>query len=288
MSDIEKLFLAAYPLWPKQLLEKFSSLLSIEVAKFNPDINTEIVKSFSALAKKIEFQIYANSNNENSLLSPQIEKSISFKYYDTGEMKIFFAELADRFGANSAVDLYDVKKFRGKILYDNRIYENLNLSYNVKYSRTYNYNNLPQIYFYTSSLAVDVYYLTASIFVEIQPILKKFNGASTVLAMAQNGVSVDVDKKLLSEFVTFLNAYNKYSGELAAANSLQAEKNRQTMTDYKNSISEKLNSRKNELNDLRTQISFAARNETASAKRDMQSLALSAQSLILQLQDKLK
>ena len=68
MSDIEKLFLAAYPLWPKALIDKFSSLLSFEVAKFNPEINQEIIKAYIELSKPRLFSIVPDTQNDVTLL----------------------------------------------------------------------------------------------------------------------------------------------------------------------------------------------------------------------------
>jgi len=287
MSDIEKLFLAAYPLWPKSLLTKFSSLLSFEVAKFNPDINQEIIKQYNLLGSPKKFQIQPYVDNVNYVFSPSNGSKNSQIYYGREIVKIDKARSAHIVQFPWPSDLTESKPFQGKLIYDTRIFKSVSVQIIVDYSDQYG----PVGYSFLSFMGYDsvtVYWLNSVVNALASFSLNDYSGAFSVMAMIENGISVDVDQKLLSEFVTFLNAYNKYSGELAAANSLQAEKNRQTMTDYKNSINEKLNSRKNELNDLRTQISFAAKNETASAKRDMQSLTLSAQSLMVQLQDKLK
>lgn len=284
MSDIERLFLAAYPLWPKALLEKFSSLLSFEVAKFNPEINQEIIKAYIELSKPRLFSIVPDTQNDVTLLAPNNASHVQRIYFGKEQMRVDAMQF--RIGGIDQ-DLvgytYLYRYFFGSVSFDQRIFDSVLTLVKITYENTGVYE-----YINTGLWTSRYEYVRSYPVLQTDPVLKKYEGAKTALAMIENGVSVDVNQKLLDEFVTFLNAYNKYSGELAAANSLQAEKNRQTMTDYNNSISEKLNSRKNELNDLRTQISFAAKNETASAKRDMQNLTLSAQSLMLQLQDKLK
>lgn len=282
MSDIESLFLAAYPLWPKVLIQKFSPLLSFEIAKFNPSLNREIIQKYESLALPISQDILSNQENQINILIPENMAKTKAQYFDFGSVRVFSAidqggQLLD---APGTIDIY--RKFSCKIIYDKRIFSSAFASLNVRYIKT-GYTSIRFSMFEAPSELIDPIGV-----VTISGVLQEYNGAESVLAMVENGVSVSVDEKILREFVTCINAYKKYGGELAAANSLQAERNRQTMTDYKNSISEKLNSRKNELNDLRTQILFAAKNETASAKRDMQSLALSAQSLMVQLQDKLK
>lgn len=287
MSDIEKLFLAAYPLWPKTLLTKFSSLLSLEVAKFNPEINPQIVQQYKSLGVNQKIKIEPYTDNVSYLLSPSNGAKISQVYYGKDVLRVNWARLHGGGFVIFGPDLSELKWFMGKVYYDTRIYKSVSVSISIEYQD----NGPPHSYSYSSIMSYSSEFIQpvlASAYAVANVLMNDYAGAPTVLVMIENGIDIDVDKKLLSEFVTFLNAYNKYSGELAAANSLQAEKNRQTMTDYKNSISEKLNNRKNELSDLRTQISFAAKNETASAKRDMQSLTLSAQSLMFQLQDKLK
>lgn len=287
MSDIEKLFIAAYPLWPKQLLEKFSSLLSFEVAKFNPEINPQMIEQYKSLGVNQKIKIEPYTDNVSYLLSPSNGAKISQVYYGKDVLRVNWARLYSGGFVVFGPDLSGLKWYMGKVYFDTRIFKSVSVSISIDYQD----NGSPYSFSYLSFMSYSSEFIQpvlASAYAVASVSMNDYAGAATVLAMIENGVSVGVDQKLLSEFVTFLNAYNKYGGELAAANSLQAEKNRQTMTDYKNSISEKLNSRKNELNDLRTQISFAAKNETASAKRDMQNLTLSAQSLMVQLQDKLK
>jgi hypothetical protein len=291
MSDIETLFLAAYPLWPKQLLEKFSSLLSFEVAKFNPEINLQIVAQYNDLRARYAFSVNPNIENAHNLLLPKDSEvsRVDYRY----DIIVYSAqkESGDYLGSSARSEYY-----AGRIFFDRRIFSSISTAFDLQYSVSGQYLDYDISYvpgkwpmpggIVATPFVVKSLSITPVVYVNTE--IREYNGARTVLAMLENGVAVDINQRLLSEFVTFLSAYNKYSGELAAENSFQAEKNRQTMTDYRNSISEKLTSRKNELNDLRTQMSFAAKNETASAKRDMQGLALSAQSLMLQLQDKLK
>lgn len=287
MSDIERLFLAAYPLFPAKLVEKFLPLLHFEIAKFNPELDKDIVAKYSELSLPKFFEIQPGINNTSVLFNPIRQSALTAEYYNKIKVNVFFAKLADGAWLNFPVDLFNQEEFSGKIIFDKRIIHSVQSSIDIKYKNTYD-TSLPQIYSAGGGLFVDVYYLTASAVLTVNPVLQKFNGASSVLAMIENGKSVNVDKALLTEFVTFLNAYSKYSAQLAAASSLQSEKNNQDLQQYKNVISDKLTARKNELNDLRTQISFAARNETASARRDMQNLVLNAQSLMLQLQEKIQ
>lgn len=281
MSDIEKLFLAAYPLWPKALLTKFSSLLSFEVAKFNPEINPQIIEQYKGLGVSQRIRIANTQNNAASLLASADSRWIINQNYLFNRI-IYFAESIDP-SVNPEI-VKDAAKynqeFTGKVFYDSRIFEKINIGLDVETYRTGRYDRLNGYY---------VEALDYAAFLNINSSLRIYGGASSVLAMIENGVFVDskdVDK--LSEFVTFLNAYKKYNGELSAANNLEAERNRQSINEYKNAMGEKLSQRKNNLSDLKLQMSFNAKNETASAKRDMQSLALTAQSLMLQVKQALK
>lgn len=287
MTDLENLFLAAYPMWPKQLLQKFSSLLSFEVAKFNPAINPQIIEKYKGLGNLIKLPISPYVENVSYLLQPENGSKVAQVYYGKEILPVNWARPANGgfivFGPN----LSEYKWYMGKIYYDNRIFKSVSTSISIEYQD----NGSPYSYSYLSFMSYsseNIQPVIAMAYAVASVVIAEYSGASTVLAMIENGVPVDADKALLAEFVTFTNAYNKYGSELAAANGLQAEKNRQALNDYKNSISEKLVSRKDELGDLKTQISFAAKNETNSAKRDMQNLSLSAQSLIIQLQEKLK
>ena len=287
MSDIESLFLAAYPLWPKVLLNKFSSLLSLEIAKFNPEVNTDIVKKYNDLQKSAKAKIEPYIDNTSYLLSPSNPSKISQVYYGKQVLQIQWARPYHQEPIIFGPSLTDGKWYAGKVYFDTRIFKSIVLSLSVDYQD----NGRPFSYSFLSLMSYDSIFVQpvlATVYVVADVTLNNYTGASSVLAMIENGIKVDADENLLREFVTFLNAYSKYSAQLAAGSSLQSEKNKQDLQQYKNAISDKLTARKNELNDLRTQISFAARNETASAKRDMQNLALNAQSLMLQLQEKLQ
>lgn len=267
MSDIEKLFLAAYPLWPKALLGKYSKLLSLEIAKFNPEINLEIHSQYEALNFSVNIVVGFFQKLDFKILNPKNQRFITKYNISNGPRSLSQQALSVIPQFDSLISAWGL--LTGYIYYDNRLFS----------------VNPSGIFFDFHEWPTDglLYLKFSAMSLVVQP----YNGAESVLAMIENGVTVNVDLELLSEFVTFLNAYNKYSGAMAATNALQAEKNRQTLTDYKNAMSEKLSNRKNSLGDLKTQISFAAKNETASAKRDMQGLLLSGQSLMIQLQDRL-
>ena len=291
MSDIEKLFLAAYPLWPKALLEKFSSLLSLEVARFNPDVNQDIIKIHNKLLIEESVQVFPGINNTSYMLNPSNPSKMSKMYYDLvpvtwlnmkpldPNLEAWFLDMV-----RSVPFVGERQLFSGEIIYDNRLYSGISKRFVTNYKKTSEFTTINPSTF----MPIPVEIVNHEIFIVMQGSLMPYAGAYTVLAMVENGVSIDIDKRLLTEFSTFLSAYNKYSGEIAAGKSLQTEINRQTITDFTNSINEKLTSRKNDLNDMKIQLSYAAKNETASAKRDMQSLLLAGQTLMMQLNEKLK
>lgn len=288
MSDIEKLFLAAYPLWPKVLLEKFSSLLSFEIAKFNPEINPQIIEQYKALSGVQSIIVQPDIENHNTLLNPENQSKLVRAYYGKYLQKLYYSKLSwsDEYIEESA----SPSAVWGDLIYDTRLFTGFSTSLSVSYAdsaRMYYYKTMESL---TGSDRYETYQLNDILPVcalQVYPVTTKYAGASSVLAMIENGLQIELDRKLLSEFVTFLIAYSKYSSELAAFNNLQAEKNRQSLSEYKQSVGEKLISRKNDLSDLKTQISFAAKNETNSGKRDMQNLSIAAQSLFMQLQEKL-
>lgn len=284
MSDIEKLFLAAYPLWPKSMLKKFESMLHYELAAINKLISPEIVDKYYSLGGVKQYLISEYIQNIVTIYNPLKESDISKKYLRFRE-NVKWAIVVD---AQSSIhpDLYAPKNFNVTAIFDKRLIRDFQENMQIVYSEfgdkyQYQYN-----LFGGAAFAIVKNVLPEPVLL-LNIVINSYVGAESVLVMIENGVPVDVDEKLLREFVTFINAYKKYSGQLVAAKSFENEKNKQDLREYKNSIDEKLASRKNELNDLRIQIAFAAKNENASAKRDMQNLSIVAQSLILQLKDRI-
>jgi len=286
MTDLQNLFLAAYPLFPKQLIEKFDSLLSFEVAKFNPAINQDIVAIYSRLANPVKNNIQKWVDNFSYALNPQNARYLKTAYYGPEFVRVYNAKTVnfEMFFDENLIS--ENVKFFGKIQYDNRIYQSAQITIEKESILTGSRYPISYLSFmsYSSALVESVSENVLSVFYGV---LQKYDGAKTVLAMIENGVDAKCDKALLSEFVTFLNAYSKYGAQLGADKNLQAEKNAQQIADYKKELSDKLTARKNDLQDFKTQISFAAKNELASAKRDMQNLSLSAQNLLLTMQEKL-
>lgn len=291
MNDIIKLFLAAYPLWPAALVEKFKSLFVCELAKFNAELMPQIITTYNNLQSAITST--QGQNGSASVLNPPGAYSArsDFSFYP---QMYFYIDQYGNYGSTYNLPCSYT------VYYDKRLFSSVNASLSInnvrtgEYTRATNPNYIPaQTGWPNSRPAVGseyimIYFLAPSYQLSVVPTLAGYSGAETVLAMVENGVSVDIDAKLLKEFVTFLTAYKKYSSQIESDKSLQVEKNKQDLEQYKNNLSDKLKARQGSLSDLKTQIIFAAKNETNSAKRDMQNLSLSAQSLALQLQDKLK
>jgi len=287
MTDLQNLFLAAYPLFPVRLVEKFDSLLSLEIAKFNPDIDTDIIKKYMQLNVPYKNIIQKWTDNESYILNPKNSRYVQTIYYGPELIRVYTAKLVNAFELGFSDDLISsIAKYYGKVYYDARLYNSPSVA--IEKTTTSTGNRYDITYgFIMSYNTVTVEQVNENVNAVFYASLKKYDGAKTVLAMIENGIDLNYDIGLLSEFVVFLNAYSKYSGQLSAENNFQAEKNKQQIIDYKNDLSEKLKARKNELQDTKTQIIFAAKNELASAKRDMQNLSLTAQNLILTLQEKL-
>lgn len=287
MTDLEALFLAIYPLWPKAMLAKFASVMPFEIAKFNPVINQDIIKLYESLGGEKKIKISDSVENISYLLTPRNPSKLSKVYYGREIIRQLWAKPYNAELIIMGPDLSEYRSYAGQIIYDNRIYASVSGGIAIEYTRIgtpYSYSYL-SIMSYSSEFIQNV--IANSYFVA-NTVLNPYRGAESVLAMIENGVQVNADEKLMQEFVRCINAYKKYGEQLAAANSLQTEKNRQALAEYKAELDTRLLQRKNELADMKTQIAFAAKNETNSAKRDMQNLALSAHSLILQLQDRLK
>lgn len=290
MTDEQKLFLAAYPLFPAPLLDKFSSVLVYELAKFNGDIAPDLIKKYILLQSPIEKNISADDAVRLYQPKQAKEQRTDFSY----AASVYYWRYENgQFGQ----DAYYTSNNKLTVYYDSRLFFGALASFSTSYVDTGEVIQLAtQRYvegsFFTPGKWISEYtpvLRVAPIFkASIIGTLKDYGGAESALAMLENGIYLDAEYELLKQFVSFINGYKKYNGQLSASMSLQAEKSKQDMVQYQNALSDKLAARKNELNDLKTQIAFAAQNETNSAKRDMQNLALNAQSLILQLQEKIQ
>lgn len=289
MTDLQNLFSAAYPLFPKNLVEKFDSLLSFEVAKFNNAINKDIVEKFNALsAPLVTYQASAATIN---VFTPKASKTmrLDFSFYPQVWQAIDeFGDLSSPYNQLCQYIVY----------FDNRLFSQVGCELGINYGSTietaqkrnpaYIPPRWPHYVNSGNKEYIELYFRQILFVVTITPKLLPYSGANTALAMAENGVDINSNIDLLKEFCVYINAYEKYNSELQANIALQKEKNKQDLIEYKNNINDKLTARRNNLSDLKTQIAFAAKNELNSAKRDMQNLSLTAQTLIMQLQEKMQ
>ena len=284
MSDIENLFLAAYPLWPRALLEKFSSLLSLEVARFNPEINIDIVKKFDSLNTSISLEVNGTGNVFYLLPNSPPEMYAGQSYFDNYFSVIHGANRwpgqdgGDWYNYPNAYDQAHTENISGKIIFDKRLYKSVVISVSMYYT----YSGAMRNGLMNMILGIAARYPLSA-----KAEKEKFQGANTVLGMIENGIMVDVNKSLLVEFCTFINSYTKYSNQLAAQKSVLTEKISQELTSVKNLAIQNIREQTADLRNMKTQIVFAAQVSSDSAKRDMQQLSLAAQSLMIQLQGKM-
>jgi hypothetical protein len=289
MTDLQNLFLAAYPLFPKNLVEKFDSLLSFEVAKFNNAINPNIIEKYNALSESIV--TYQAPDATINIFTPKASKTMRADFSFYPQVWLTIDEFGDLGSPYNQLCQYIV-------YFDSRLFSGVDCQLTVNYGSTIEVSQkrnpayiAPRWPLYVNSgnkEYIEIYFRQILFLLTVTPKLLPYSGANSALAMAENGVDIQSNIDLLKEFCVYLNGYEKYNSELQANISLQKEKNRQDLIEYKNNINDKLTERKNSLNDLRTQIGFAAKNELNSAKRDMQNLSLTAQTLIMQLQEKMQ
>lgn len=271
MTDEQTLFTGLYPLFPRGLVEKYTALVPLELAAYFSNVQPEIVSEYDKLKNSIAYTVPASASVTIYRPYAQNQTRTDLRFNPL----VYFN--VDYFG-NPISDQYYYQECNYAIYYDRRIFSGVTGSLAVAFVKTGEF---------VKSRTRDLYPVNPVYTLTINPQLMPYSGIESVLAMAQNGIDIKQDYQSVKEFATFISAYKKYSGQLSASMSLQAEKSKQDKVQYQNALSDKLAARKNELNDLKTQIAFAAQNETNSAKRDMQNLALNAQSLILQLQEKI-
>jgi len=109
---------------------------------------------------------------------------------------------------------------------------------------------------------------------------KPYAGAETIYALYENGVTIaDVDYARLSAFVTYINAYKKFSTQIDAEKSLLTNQAAASLAAYQQDFRDRADREKTELQSKKLQIFIAIDNEAKSAQRDFQNMLINAQNL---------
>ena len=107
-----------------------------------------------------------------------------------------------------------------------------------------------------------------------------YMGAETIYALYENGVTIaDVDYARLSAFVTYINAYKKFSTQIDAEKSLLTNQAAASLAAYQQDFKDRADREKTELQSKKLQIFIAIDNEAKSAQRDFQNMLINAQNL---------
>lgn len=107
-----------------------------------------------------------------------------------------------------------------------------------------------------------------------------YSGAAMIYALYENGVALpDVDYAKLSAFVTYINAYKKFSTQIEAEKSLLANQAAASLAAYRQDFQDRANRENAELQSKKLQIFIAIDNEAKSAQRDFQNMLINAQNL---------
>ena len=98
--------------------------------------------------------------------------------------------------------------------------------------------------------------------------------------MAENGVKfLEFDYARASAFLTYINAYKKFSTQIDAEKSLLTNQAAANLANYQQDFKDRANRENAELQSKKLQIFIAIDNEAKSAQRDFQNMLINAQNL---------
>ena len=107
-----------------------------------------------------------------------------------------------------------------------------------------------------------------------------YMGAETIYVLYENGVTIaDVDYARLSAFVTYINAYKKFSTEIDSERAYLQREAEAQIASYRQDYTDRAQREKSDLQSKKIQMLMAIDNDTKAATRDFQNMLLNAQNL---------
>lgn len=107
-----------------------------------------------------------------------------------------------------------------------------------------------------------------------------YMGAETIYVLYENGVTIaDVDYARLSAFVTYINAYKKFSTEIDSERAYLQREAEAQLASYRQDYTDRAQREKSDLQSKKIQMLMAIDNDTKAATRDFQNMLLNAQNL---------
>jgi len=274
---------AAYPGIPEQIFLEYADLLPAEASALSAEFAASDAKFFPIYKNlrtsySMAFQYVSGGPMPSKLfiqqnfLNPQ--NSAELQSYNSS---FHFTEIHWVFyNPNTRSYSYEGNPFDNYAnldsRYDRRLFENVQA---VKVKQT----TAPAT-FYGNSYKGSQFYARIIIQVLLTANKKQYIGAETIYALYENGVTIaGVDYARLSAFVTYINAYKKFSTQIDAEKSLLTNQAAASLAAYQQDFKDRADREKTELQSKRLQIFIAIDNEAKSAQRDFQNMLINAQNL---------
>lgn len=280
---------AAYPGIPDQIFLEYADLLPAEAGALSAEFaQTDFF--FDAYKKKLPakiedkinlslYQFYYNIEYQLNFLNPQNSNNTESRIYQSDALYVPVEVATNIYGIGfgPAPDGNWSTVIKPKLFtkYDRRLYSKVENKINFQFEpdgKSFYYNILSDTVLAYSGQGYLILSATA------QKIA--FNGIETIVAMYENGVSLaSVDYQKAYSFLTYINAYKKFSTQIDAEKSLLTNQAAASLAAYQQDFKDRADREKTELQSKKLQIFIAIDNEAKSAQRDFQNMLINAQNL---------
>ena len=284
---------AAYPGIPDQIFLEYADLLPAEAGALSAEFaQTDFF--FDAYKKKLPakiedkinlslYQFYYNIEYQLNFLNPQNSNNTESRIYQSDALYIPVEVATNIYGIGfgPAPDGNWSTVIKPKLFtkYDRRLYSKVENKINFQFEpdgKSFYYNYLSIMHYDTVMAYSGQGYLLLS--ATAQKIA--FNGIETIVAMYENGVSLaSVDYQKAYSFLTYINAYKKFSTQIDAEKSLLTNQAAASLAAYQQDFKDRADREKTELQSKKLQIFLAIDNEAKSAQRDFQNMLINAQNV---------
>ena len=283
---------SAYPGIPDAILSEYAELLPAEAAYITKDFQTANNVFWLAYHKLINAQnaAFTKVYNDGAAAGKSIPgathrelffiKPANNQYRKTVQFSDAMENAIEVWAYQPAPIRYEYfwrhsEPIVVNVVYDSRIYANPQFVVNSRLGP------IPGIFLSMSTDRRQIKYVgrssaTAKITLDKLP----YAGLSSLIAMYENGVTLpDINYEKAYSFLTYVNAYKKFSTQIDAEKSLLTNQAAASLAAYQQDFKDRADREKTELQSKKLQIFIAIDNEAKSAQRDFQNMLINAQNL---------
>lgn len=284
---------AAYPGIPDAILNQYADVLPAESVYLNTELNNQYPAFSQTYANAIarrnqsaQFQYvvwWARQVNvimsaSIKMLNPQNElERVSY----TESLPFTYSETVDRITTNPFfVDAgpHGTVYGQANIVYDRRLFNRPSVKQTLHRYVAAEPNRNPNAQAYGDFAARTI--AAFQVLFEAMP----YNGLQTIIAIYENGLAIEnFNYEKAYEFLTYLNAYKKFSTQVDAEKALLEQQAKNNVDAYRQQLNDQAAREYSDLQSKKIQLLIAIDNEAKSAQRDYQNMLLTAQTLKQQI-----